>query len=275
MKIKRCLKWIAVICIVFILTIGVPIIINEAYKSNSGYITMWGASDVLSYYGAVLGALIAVITLSVTILFTQKQIKRESYLNEEQAKWKQLEELSLQCIEKIDPTAPLRETMEVGQLDPFTSIRVFQQYQMTCRTATDYFLAYIGETEFNDLKELLQQISNTSEIYFGFAAKEIENYDNLRSFQGRNDAQKVLDVEKEAPNTFSAETIQYFRKIISDTEGITLDQIQSALRDTNQKMLSTYENYHRALLQVHRDTFNKTNEKIQEQADSILHLWRK
>lgn len=257
------------------LIVGVPIVINEVYKSNSGHITMWGASDVLSYYGAVLGALIAVITLSVTILFTKKQIKRESYLNEEQAKWKQLEELSLQCIEKIDPTAPLRETMEVGQLDPFTSICVFQQYQMTCRTATDYFLAYIGETEFNDLKELLQQISNTSEIYFGFAAKEIENYDNLRSFQGRNDALKVLDTERESPNTFTAETIQYCRKIVSNTQGITLGQIQTTLRNTNQKMLSTYETYHRPLLQAHRAAFNKINEKIQEQADSILNLWMK
>ncbi len=193
-------------------------------------------------------------------------------MNKEQSKWKQLEELSLQCIEKIDPTVPLRYTMEVGQMDPFASIRVFQQYQMTCRTVTDYFLAYIGETEFDDLKTLLQQISDTSEVYFKFAEKEIKNYDKLRSFQGRGEAIKVLNIEKEKPNTFTAENIQCCRKIISDTDGTTLSQIQDNIRDTNKKMISTYETAHRRLLQIHRNTFNNISEKVQKQADSILYL---
>lgn len=38
--------------------IGGPIIINECYKGDSGYITIWSAADTLSYYGTVLGALV-------------------------------------------------------------------------------------------------------------------------------------------------------------------------------------------------------------------------
>lgn len=44
--------------IIFIITaiiiIGVPIAINEAYKKGEGYLTMWNASDTLSYYANVL-----------------------------------------------------------------------------------------------------------------------------------------------------------------------------------------------------------------------------
>ncbi len=272
---KNILIWIAVIFSAIFFVIGIPILINEAYKYNSGYITMWTASDVLSYYGTILGALIAVATLSITILFTRKQIKRESYLNAENAKWDRIETLSMQCIEKIDPIYPLRQTMEIGQKDPFTAIRVFQQYQMTCRTATDYFLAYLGEVEFNDLQKLLQQISNTSEIYFDLAGKEIENYNKLMELQGRNDALKVLDIERETPNTFPAEIIQDCREIVRDTDGITLKQIETALRETNQKIISTYETYHRPLLQAHRTAFNQIHKEVQEEADSMLHLWRK
>ncbi len=39
---------------VMIMIVGVPIVINELYKSNTGYLTLWGAPEVLSYYGAVL-----------------------------------------------------------------------------------------------------------------------------------------------------------------------------------------------------------------------------
>lgn len=38
--------------------IGGPIIINECYKGDSGYIAIWSAADTLSYYGTVLGALV-------------------------------------------------------------------------------------------------------------------------------------------------------------------------------------------------------------------------
>lgn len=41
---------------VVILTIGVPILINEAYKFNRGYLTVWGGSDVLAYFGTLIGS---------------------------------------------------------------------------------------------------------------------------------------------------------------------------------------------------------------------------
>lgn len=46
------------------LIVGIPIIINECYKANCGYITVWDGADVLGYYGAILGSIIAVATFN-------------------------------------------------------------------------------------------------------------------------------------------------------------------------------------------------------------------
>lgn len=54
--------WLYILLIILVLTIvGIPIVINEMYKYgvtiSKPYITMWGADEVLSYYGTVLSFL--------------------------------------------------------------------------------------------------------------------------------------------------------------------------------------------------------------------------
>ncbi len=75
-------KYIVYYIIVIILTVGVSFVINECYKINAGYVTMWSAEDVLSYYGAVLGGGITIITLIGTIYFTRKQIQIDRFLEQ-------------------------------------------------------------------------------------------------------------------------------------------------------------------------------------------------
>ena len=41
---KSWIKWVIIgliAVIIFVFVVGVPIIINECYKTNSGYMTMW------------------------------------------------------------------------------------------------------------------------------------------------------------------------------------------------------------------------------------------
>lgn len=80
MRKRRTGRIILLILLALFLVFAVPIIINESYKANDGYVTMWEAADVLSYYGIILGALITVFALTTTIRFTKKQIQRNSYL---------------------------------------------------------------------------------------------------------------------------------------------------------------------------------------------------
>lgn len=39
---------------IFVAALSVPFVINELYKLNFGYETLWGAPDVLSFYGSFL-----------------------------------------------------------------------------------------------------------------------------------------------------------------------------------------------------------------------------
>ncbi len=58
-----------------VLVIGVPLGINAIYQCNTVIIrTQWGAEDVLSYYGAILGAFVTMAGLIITIRFTMRQI---------------------------------------------------------------------------------------------------------------------------------------------------------------------------------------------------------
>lgn len=80
---KKALKWCCVIiCSILcamMFFVGIPILINELYKINAGYLTLWSAADVLSFYAVILSGLITIAALVTTIHYnkkdTEKQIK--------------------------------------------------------------------------------------------------------------------------------------------------------------------------------------------------------
>lgn len=57
--------------------IGIPVLINELYKIGSGYITLWSAADVLSFYAVILSGLISIGILIVTIHFNKKETEKQ------------------------------------------------------------------------------------------------------------------------------------------------------------------------------------------------------
>ena len=58
----KAIVWIIVIAALMVIAvIVVPFIINEAYKLNRGYITVWDGSDMLAYFGAVISAIGTII----------------------------------------------------------------------------------------------------------------------------------------------------------------------------------------------------------------------
>lgn len=73
-------KWwfyiIVTLCVLFLVVI-IPIIINELYKVDNGYLTKWNASDVLAFYSELLSGLIAIICLIVTICFSKKDTEKQ------------------------------------------------------------------------------------------------------------------------------------------------------------------------------------------------------
>ena len=74
------------IIISVILIFLIPIIINELYKLNDGYETLWEAKDVLSFYSVILSGLITFIALFITIKHNNKNIEKQNILNLSQIK---------------------------------------------------------------------------------------------------------------------------------------------------------------------------------------------
>ena len=99
---KKTLFAIAVLFGIILFVFGVPIVINECYKAG-GYVTLWSAEDVLSYYGTILGATVSVVVLAATILFTRKQIRHDQFVNSQSEKWKSVDAIINQAIEAVQP----------------------------------------------------------------------------------------------------------------------------------------------------------------------------
>lgn len=75
---KKILIILVVIAILTFIMIGVPVIINELYKTNIGYLTLWGADDILSFYGTILGAMGGILGVFLTVRYSIKQYQEDA-----------------------------------------------------------------------------------------------------------------------------------------------------------------------------------------------------
>lgn len=72
---KRCPVWVIIILIGLLVLFGVPILINELYKTGKGYLTMWEAKDMLSYYGMIIAAGIGAAGVYFTVYISNKNYR--------------------------------------------------------------------------------------------------------------------------------------------------------------------------------------------------------
>ena len=255
--------------------VGVPVIINECYRSDSGYLTFWGPADVLSYYGTILGSAIAVTTLLITIRFTRKQILRDTYLNFEKGKWEKIELQVIKSIESLNPIPLLKTTIEAGCKSPYDTITIFQKYQMDCRTITDPITSLLSMEDFPKIKPLTDQMITLSEEFMELIDGEIQAYHKLGDIEKRSLYTKILANEKKLPGSFSQEEIVTAKKFIEDTKTINSDTVTEEISHANEKLIEAYEQSYRSLLQLKGSTFDRISTDIHMNADSILCFWRK
>lgn len=79
---KKMWIWI----IMLILIVIMPLIINETYKVNKGYITLWSPEDVLSYYGSILAFISTSFLGYLSLLQNNRLNKINSELTRQQFK---------------------------------------------------------------------------------------------------------------------------------------------------------------------------------------------
>ncbi|MBQ3194379.1 MAG: hypothetical protein IJB59_12525 [Oscillospiraceae bacterium] len=252
------------------LVVGVPIIINECYKANCGYITVWDGSDLLGYYGTILGSVIAVISIIVTIAFTKKQIQRDSFLKNENEKWDRLKSIFLQTLSDINPMRILKDVMDNGFTDPTKAITLLQRYQLDCKIANDLLNAHLNMNDYPKFKELIDSIATTAEVFVDISQKEIDQYSDFRLLQHKDTALEMLNIEKERPGSFSKENIAFNKDILEKIKTISHESINRQITQLNTEFIQAYEEKYRALLQLTGSTFETIAIETQRQADSML-----
>ena len=85
-KDKKLLLIIGLMFLVFLFFICIPLIINEIYIKDEGYITVWGGAEVLTFYGSVLSFIGTVFLGALTFWQNDKLHSINKSLTEHQYK---------------------------------------------------------------------------------------------------------------------------------------------------------------------------------------------
>lgn len=227
--------------------VGIPMIINELCKWDSGYETVWDAADVLSYYGTLLGSGITIITVLLTFRFTYKQLKREAFLEKTTQKWNKIDEIVTQALKEINPLNMLKtdsiEQPTEQQLQHLYS--TLQDYSITSMTSITMLVPYVGKGDY----------------------QEIEVY--LRAFQ-EYVRYKIMPLERRLEDEFATILKEY-----NLNGGKISKKVFENHKSTLSRMIAeiTFEYNHGYiyLLKLKKKTFDEIYKRIEHDADRILY----
>ena len=275
MKIKRIAKIVLIILGAIFLIIGVPIIINECYKANFGYSTVWNGADALGYYGAILGSVIAVATLAVTIIFTKKQIQRDNLLKTETEKWAKVESVFATVLDDINPIRVMKDTMDNGITDPGKAMNILQKYQLTCEMAGDQLNVCLSSKDYASVKTLIDSIISATKQFVAVAQKQIDQYSNLLSLKQREIAEKAIKIQSQYPGSFSQSEMSEHYETLERTKDIKFDNIKNELCLFINETVAINNSVYKPLLKTKNKVFEEINANVQKRADDILRIGRK
>ena len=268
---KSWLKWLAIgLLAVIVFVVGIPIIINECYKANSGYITMWGAADVLSYYGTVLCALVAAITIVITINFTRKQIQRENYLKNQTEKWSKIEKAFMEAASRIDPYQSIIETMDHTSADPDSSIIRLQRYQVELTCAFDQILIFTGKEDYLKFREAVSELEKIRDKLFEITQAKIEAYGKLRKIEDCETAQKILAWATDNCGVLPEYVRSKCQRAVEQACGLEPDAVYAEIDSATQSIAKVHADEFRPALLKKKEIFEAIYRDIQEKADHIL-----
>lgn len=251
MKKKNIGKIVLGILLFVVLVFLIPLGINQCYQSEIVIIpTKWGAADVLSYYGTLLGASVTILTLIFTILFTRKQIQRERFLERNRLKWETVDTIIMQALLEI---SPLNLCGSAYSEDPVVMVHgrisELQSYAITAKTFLDKIKFYINLDECNK-----QMGDFIAEIFCA-----ITQFCQIES-----------DLEKEYMTLLTI-AVKNNNNIPNEELVLHFGRTEELMK----KIPIAYNGPYQRLLNMKRDVFEKVYADIDAQADSILRFARK
>ncbi len=143
--------------VVVILVIGVPLIINWCYSCNNPIIyTKWDASDVLSYYGSVLGALVAAATFAIGVGITVSQISHQQNIQLAQKTWQEVEEVIDNCLDEIHPSNLRYAFIDMlSEKDAYKLLSETVSYRVAVNKSVDRIKRSINRVNDQQLEKLI------------------------------------------------------------------------------------------------------------------------
>ena len=126
---KQWHNWCLLGTVVFLAVFGGPMIINWLYQSNSGYITIWGAAEVFSYYGTILAAILAAIVAVVGVHISIRA-SHEQYREDKRRDVLPYFAINMLDSKRIDPADRKDEAANDTVQTPDQNILVYQEFPL-------------------------------------------------------------------------------------------------------------------------------------------------
>lgn len=261
--------------IALFLIIGVPLIINACYLSETViFSTVWDGADVLTYYGTILGSFVAIGTLAGTILFTQKQIRSDRNREKKYKDWNEKEDILNKILENIHPLycsslasiAAHSNDIQEGVLQMYTVIRraeiMFDKYMCVTSAEDKRQLQSLN----SDIEQFLIQIKSLADKYANNlmelhdidekARGKIQRY-NSASMTERNNAGSKLP-------TTPKEMFKEERK-----------KLRTGRKEINSEADTLHKDFYKKLLKKKEQIFSDIYQEIEATTEKTLHFWNK
>ena len=267
---KKILFAIAVLLGIILFVFGVPIVINECYKAG-GYVTLWSAEDVLSYYGTILGATVSVAVLAATILFTQKQIRHDQFVNTQSEKWKSVDAIINQAIEAVQPLHVAQMVYaDIGYEHAGETINKLQRHTMNMKKSLDMLNCHLDSDEGKRLSALIQQILLCMEEVESLASQMVQQLSCIQKNKLHENYKELLRFALQSPGTVDDETVQNYQNYLKANPYTPPDRITEEIGDIGLKLVGTYNTTYQSLLDKKREVFRDIERENMEKADEIL-----
>lgn len=265
--IRRIVIAVFLILGILVFAVGVPLAINECYKVG-GYVTLWNASDVLAYYGSLLGSVTAIVVLAGTILFTRKQIQRETYIKEQKEKWGKVEDIVVDALMRINPMQITQMITEASSDGNISELRAkLQLYIIKSKQSLDLVKCYLNSDEMAAAKRYLEKIVSAIERFVAHTEKYQEQYERMECLDDSYDA-SLHFVRNDKINSGNHDNSKPDTSVMSKLE--TMRDIAEKMKSIAIETSELYNVTYQALLDEKRDVFRIIYEEIDREAEKIL-----
>ena len=253
---------------VLLLTVGVPILINEAYKWHMPYGVSWTPGDALAYYGALLGAVATIIALIWTISFTRKQILYEKSAEQEKEKWKQVEDLVSECLRLMMPTEIILiyRVSDIHE-SPANIASALQNRSMKITTSLDWLKCYIRPEEYEKVENYIDDIIPVMKDICDIISRISSQYTQLIRNRAYKASQEKIEIIQ---RTRVQDDISQYEKIMGENPFVEQSLVFGKINELTEQLQKIYTDEYQNLLNEKRDVFDRIYSEVETQTKKIL-----